>query len=79
MPFSYLFTARSEGGSGGMNGSGGYGGPGGSGGVGNPSGRSGSSGQLGPAAFGWASSGGSGQIRIQSTDEFFEYKSNVER
>ena len=76
MPFSYLITARSEGGSGGMNGSGGFGGSGGSGGVGNPSGRSGSSGQSGPSAFGWASSGGSGQIRIQSTEEFFEYRSN---
>ena len=79
MPFSYLITARSEGGSGGMNGSGGYGGPGGSGGVGNPSGRSGSSGQSGPSISGWSSSGGSGQIRIQSTDEFFEYKSNDEK
>jgi len=79
MPYQHLITARSEGGSGGMNGSGGMGGSGGSGGVGNPSGRSGSSGQSGPSAFGWASSGGSGQIRIQSTDEFFEYKSNVER
>lgn len=79
MPYSHLITARSEGGSGGMNGSGGNGGPGGSGGAGEPSGRSGSSGQSGPAAFGWSSSGGSGQIRIQSTDEFFEYKSNVEK
>lgn len=79
MPFSYLITARSEGGSGGLNGSGGYGGNGGVGGAGNPSGRSGSSGQSGPSAFGWSTSGGSGQIRIQSTDEFFEYKSNLER
>jgi len=79
MPYRHLITTRSEGGSGGMNGSGGYGGPGGSGGVGNPSGRSGSSGQSGPSAFGWSTSGGSGQIRIQSTEEFFEYKSNVEK
>jgi hypothetical protein len=79
MPYSHLITARSEGGSGGMNGSGGNGGPGGSGGAGEPSGRSGSSGQSGPAVSGWSSSGGSGQIRIQSTDEFFEYKSNDEK
>jgi len=76
MPYRHLITARSEGGSGGMNGSGGSGGPGGSGGVGEPSGRSGSPGQSGPAALGWASSGGSGQIRIESTDEFFKYESS---
>jgi hypothetical protein len=73
-PYQYLFVARSEGGSGGMNGSGGLGGLGGSGGQGNPNGRSGLSGPSGPSAFGWAQSGGSGQIRVQSTEEFFFYQ-----
>ncbi len=74
MPYRHLITARSEGGSGGMHGSGGSGGHGGSGGYGNPNGRSGLSGQSGPSAIGWADSGQSGQIRVQTTEEFFTYK-----
>ena len=73
-PHQYLFVARSEGGSGGMHGSGGSGGSGGIGGYGNPNGRSGLSGQSGPSAFGWADSGGSGKIRVESTEEFFFYQ-----
>jgi len=49
------------------------GGSGGRGGYGNPNGRNGSSGQRGPSAIGWADSGGSGQIKISSTEEFFQY------
>lgn len=74
MPFRYMITARSKGGSGGLHGSGGSGGHGGRGGNGNPSGNSGSHGQSGPSAMGWADSGRSGQIRIQSTEEFFKYE-----
>lgn len=73
MPYRYLITARSEGGSGGMHGSGGSGGFGGSGGYGNPNGNSGQNGQSGPSAIGWADSGRSGQIRIMPTEEFFQY------
>ncbi|MDP2114312.1 MAG: hypothetical protein Q8K69_09670, partial [Bacteroidota bacterium] len=73
MPYKHLITVRSEGGSGGMHGSGGSGGHGGRGGYGNPNGRSGLSGQSGPSAIGWAESGRSGQIRIQATEEFFNY------
>lgn len=73
MPYQHLIIARSEGGSGGMHGSGGSGGSGGRGGYGNPNGNSGSSGQSGPEAMGWADSGGSGQIKISSTEEFFFY------
>ena len=73
MPYQYLITARSEGGSGGMHGSGGMGGSGGRGGYGNPNGRSGSGGQSGPSAIGWGDSGRSGQIKISSTEEFFFY------
>ncbi len=75
MPYKHLITARSEGGSGGINGSGGSGGRGGSGGSGNPNGNSGISGGSGPSIMGWADSGHSGRIKIQSTDEFFSYKS----
>ena len=57
MPYQHLITARSKGGSGGMHGSGGMGGSGGRGGYGNPNGRNGSS----------------GQIKISSTEEFFQY------
>jgi len=77
MPYQYLITARCEGGSGGMHGSGGMGGSGGRGGYGNPNGRSGSGGQSGPSAMGWGDSGGSGQIKISTTEEFFRYESNV--
>jgi hypothetical protein len=73
--YKHLITVRSEGGSGGMHGSGGNGGRGGSGGFGNPNGNSGRSGQSGPAAIGWAESGRSGQIKVQSTEEFFLYRS----
>lgn len=72
--YHHLFIARSEGGSGGMNGSGGAGGRGGAGGHGNPNGRDGANGHSGPSAMGWADSGGSGQIRIQTTEEFFKYE-----
>jgi hypothetical protein len=78
-PYQYLFIARSEGGSGGMHGSGGSGGSGGPGGQGNPNGRSGLFGPSGPSAFGWAQSGGSGQIRVQSTEEFFFYQPSKEQ
>lgn len=73
MPYMHLISACSEGGSGGINGSGGSGGQGGSGGFGSPNGNSGLGGLQGPSAPGWANSGGSGQISIQSTDEFFQY------
>lgn len=73
MPFKHLIIARSEGGSGGKHGAGGMGGPGGKGGSGNPSGRDGVSGHSGPSEIGWADSGGSGLIRVQSTEEFFNY------
>jgi hypothetical protein len=79
MPYKHLITARSEGGSGGMHGSGGSGGSGGRGGYGNPNGRDGISGQSGPSAIGWADSGGSGRIKISSTEEFFQYEYNLEK
>ncbi|MFY9154234.1 MAG: hypothetical protein WAO52_19595 [Prolixibacteraceae bacterium] len=72
-PYQHLFTARSEGGSGGMHGSGGHGGSGGAGGSGNPNGRRGVNGSSGPSAIGWADSGGSGKIFIKPTEEFFYY------
>jgi hypothetical protein len=72
--YQNLFVARSEGGSGGMHGSGGSGGSGGTGGQGNPNGSSGLSGPSGPSAIGWADSGGSGQIKVLPTEEFFFYK-----
>ena len=74
MLYKHLITVRSEGGSGGIHGSGGSGGRGGSGGQGNPNGNNGAGGQSGPSAMGWADSGRSGQIQIQSTDEFFKYE-----
>ncbi|MDP3431377.1 MAG: hypothetical protein Q8T04_00205 [Bacteroidota bacterium] len=73
LDYKHMITVRSEGGSGGMHGSGGSGGHGGRGGYGNPNGSSGLNGQSGPSAIGWAESGRSGQIRIQSTEEFFTY------
>lgn len=74
MPYRHLIVAHSDGGSGGMHGSGGHGGSGGRGGNGNPNGNSGSGGQWGPSVAGWADSGHHGQIRIQSTEEFFYYQ-----
>ena len=69
-PYQYLVMPESSGGSGGMHGSQGRGGRGGSGGSGNPSGRNGANGSDGPSAIGWAESGGSGMIVIDSTEEF---------
>lgn len=73
LDYKHLITARSEGGSGGIHGSGGSGGHGGRGGSGNPNGNNGLNGQSGPSAMGLVNSGRSGQIRIQSTEEFFSY------
>jgi len=72
-PYLYMIVPESEGGSGGKHGNEGRGGRGGSGGYGNPSGRNGSAGYDRPSAFGWAESGGSGIIVIESTEEFMVY------
>jgi hypothetical protein len=74
MPWKNLIIARSAGGSGGLHGSGGQGGTGGSGGQGRPDGRYGLHGHDGPSAMGSAESGYRGEITIQSTEEFFFYK-----
>jgi hypothetical protein len=71
-PYLNLILPVSNGGSGGKHGNGGLGGRGGTGGYGNPSGRNGIDGYDGPSAIGWAESGGSGSITVESTEEFLQ-------
>lgn len=74
-PFASLFSAKINGGSGGTHGSAGSGGSGANGGFGNPSGRHGRDGGYGPSPLGIsASSGTSGRIFKDTTEEFFFYR-----
>jgi hypothetical protein len=78
-PFEYLFTAKNHSGSGGFHGSAGSGGNGGNGGNGNPPGAHGMNGGSGPSPIGiTASSGYSGKIFKDRSDEFFFYQTTVE-
>lgn len=76
--FANLIIASAPGGTGGSGGCSGSGGSGGFGGYGNPNGNSGSNGSSGSNGFS-GSHGGNGQIYVNSTEEFFFYKTVAEK